>query len=329
MLIKFIIKRLIVLCPILVLISIVSYAVIELPPGNHVQTLIDAYERDGIHVEEDTIKMWKAKYGLDKNLFLQYLFWIKPIVLDFDFGNSFHYQKPVTEILSERIPRTIGISILAIAVQWLIGIPIGIYSAIKKNSIQDYIFSFFGFIGLAIPPFMLAIVLVYYIFVTTGWAMTGLYSPEFVNLPWSFSKFLDLMKNISLPIIILSVSGVAILVRIMRAALLDELQKNYVVTARSKGLSEYVLLLKYPVRVALNPLISTIGWVLPATVGGEIIVSKVLNLDTTGPILLEAILNEDMFLAGGIIFLLSVLTVIGTLLSDILLAMMDPRIRYE
>ena len=329
MLIKYILKRILILIPIVILISIVSFVVIELPPGNHVQTLIDAYERDGIHVEEDTIKMWKNKYGLDKNLIYQYIFWVKPILLEFDFGNSFHYQKPVTEILSERIPRTIGISILAIALQWIIGIPIGIYSGLKKNSIQDYLFSFIGFIGLAIPPFMLAIVSVYYIFVTTGWAMTGLYSPEFENLQWSFSKFLDLMKNISLPIVILSVSGIAILVRIMRGAILDELQKNYVVTARSKGLNEYFLLLKYPVRIPLNPLISTIGWVLPATVGGEIIVSKVLNLDTTGPILLEAILNEDMFLAGGIIFLLSLLTVIGTLLSDILLALIDPRIRYE
>lgn len=159
--------------------------------------------------------------------------------------------------------------------------------------------------------------------------MTGLYSPEFENLPWSFDKFLDLMQNLSIPLIVLSTSGAAILVRIMRGSLLDELKKQYVITARTKGLNEYVMLFRYPVRIALNPLISTIGWILPATVGGEIIVSKVLNLDTTGPILLEAILNEDMFLAGAIVFILSLLTVFGTLLSDILLALLDPRIRYE
>ena len=326
---KFILNRLLVLFPIIVLISMVSYLVIELPPGSHVQTLIDNYERDGVHVEEGTKKMWKAQYGLDKHIFVQYLLWMKLIVFEFDFGNSFHYQRPVTELLAERIPRTFGISILVIAIQWLIGIPIGIYSALNKYSIQDYIFSFIGFIGLAIPPFMFAIVLVYYIFVATGWAMTGLYSPEFENLPWSFDKFLDLMQNLSIPLIVLSTSGAAILVRIMRGSLLDELKKQYVITARTKGLNEYVMLFRYPVRIALNPLISTIGWILPATVGGEIIVSKVLNLDTTGPILLEAILNEDMFLAGAIVFILSLLTVFGTLLSDILLALLDPRIRYE
>ena len=242
---------------------------------------------------------------------------------------SFTYNKPVSDILNERVPRTIAISLGAILVQWIIAIPIGIFSAIRKYSVFDYIFTLIGFIGISIPGFMFAIVLVYLVYVNTGYAITGLYSEPFRNAPWDINKFYDLMKNISIPLIVLGSSGAAVIIRILRSSMLDELEKQYVITARSKGMSEMKILFKYPFRIAINPLISTIGWLLPAAVGGEVVISKVLNMPTTGPVLLKALMGEDMYLAGGILFILSILTIIGTLISDILLAMLDPRIRYE
>jgi len=208
-------------------------------------------------------------------------------------------------------------------------VPIGIYSAVHQYSFSDYVFTFLGFVGLSFPAFLFAIVLVFLVFQYTGWAITGIFSSAFENAPWSLAKFWDMVKNMTIPMIVLSTSGAAALIRILRATLLDELKKQYVITARSKGLREMRLLFKYPVRVAINPLISTIGWLLPAAVGGEIVVSLVLNLPTTGPILLSSVLDQDMYLAGGILFILSSLTLVGTLISDILLVAVDPRIRFE
>ena len=327
--ILYIIKRIFYLFPLAILISILSFIIIQLPPGDYVTEWEYNMIAQGYNPTEEEILMLKERYHLDKTYVEQYVRWMSNIIFYGDFGVSFTYNKPVSDILSERVPRTIAISLGAILVQWIIAIPIGIFSAIRKYSVFDYIFTLIGFIGISIPGFMFAIVLVYLVYVNTGYAITGLYSEPFRNAPWDINKFFDLMKNISIPLIVLGSSGAAVIIRILRSSMLDELEKQYVTTARSKGMSEIKILFKYPFRIAVNPLISTIGWLLPAAVGGEVVISKVLNMPTTGPVLLKALMGEDMYLAGGILFILSILTIIGTLISDILLAMLDPRIRYE
>ena len=327
--ILYIIKRIFYLFPLAILISILSFIIIQLPPGDYVTEWEYNMIAQGYNPTEEEILMLKERYHLDKTYVEQYVRWMSNIIFYGDFGVSFTYNKPVSDILSERVPRTIAISLGAILVQWIIAIPIGIFSAIRRYSVFDYIFTLIGFIGISIPGFMFAIVLVYLVYVNTGYAITGLYSEPFRNAPWDINKFYDLMKNISIPLIVLGSSGAAVIIRILRSSMLDELEKQYVTTARSKGMSEIKILFKYPFRIAVNPLISTIGWLLPAAVGGEVVISKVLNMPTTGPVLLKALMGEDMYLAGGILFILSILTIIGTLISDILLAMLDPRIRYE
>ena len=327
--ILYVIKRIFYLFPLAILISILSFIIIQLPPGDYVTEWEYNMIAQGYNPTEEEITMLKERYHLDKTYIEQYVRWISNIIFYGDFGMSFTYNKPVSDILNERVPRTIAISLGAILVQWIIAIPIGIFSAIRKYSVFDYIFTLIGFIGISIPGFMFAIVLVYLVYVNTGYAITGLYSEPFRNAPWDINKFYDLMKNISIPLIVLGSSGAAVIIRILRSSMLDELEKQYVITARSKGMSEMKILFKYPFRIAINPLISTIGWLLPAAVGGEVVISKVLNMPTTGPVLLKALMGEDMYLAGGILFILSILTIIGTLISDILLAMLDPRIRYE
>lgn len=324
----FIVRRLLMLIPFLFLISALAFVVIQLPPGSFVDTYKRNLEAQGGTVNEGQLKALEARYGLDKPLVVQYGLWISNILFRGDFGNSFRYQRPVVDILQERLPRTIIISLVSIVFTWIIAIPLGIIAALKKNSVWDYLLTFLSFIGLSLPAFLLAILLMYVVFANTGWLVTGLYSPEFQDAPWSVAKLVDLLKNVWLPLIVLAVTGAAGTIRVLRATLLDELQKPYVITARAKGLAEWRVILKYPVRLAINPMISTIGWLLPAVVGGELVVSKVLNLPTVGPIILEATLAQDMFLAGAFVLLLSMLTLIGTLISDILLAWLDPRIRY-
>ena len=324
----FIVRRLLMLIPFLFLVSALSFVVIQLPPGSFVDTYRRNLEAQGGVVNEGQLRALEARYGLDKPLLVQYGIWISNIIFRGDFGNSFTYQRPVVDILWERLPRTIIISLVSIVFTWIIAIPLGIIAALKKNSVWDYVLTFLSFIGLSLPAFLLAILLMYVVFANTGWLVTGLYSPEFQDAPWSVAKFADLLKNVWLPLIVLAVTGAAGTIRVLRATLLDELQKPYVITARAKGLPEWRVILKYPVRLAINPMISTIGWLLPAVVGGELVVSKVLNLPTVGPIILAATLAQDMYLAGAFVLLLSMLTLIGTLISDVLLAWLDPRIRY-
>jgi len=324
----FILRRLLMLVPFLFLVSALAFIVIQLPPGSFIDTYRRNLEAQGGTVNEAQLKAIEVRYGLDKPVIVQYAIWTWNILSRGDFGNSFRYQRPVADILWERVPRTVGISLLAIVFTWIIAIPLGIISAIKQYSIWDYVLTFLSFIGLSVPAFLLAIVLMYVVFTQTGWLVTGLYSPQFQNAPMSMAKFVDLLKNIWLPLLVLAVTGAAGTIRVLRATLLDELQKPYVTTARAKGLPEWRVILKYPVRLAINPMISTIGWLLPAVVGGELVVSKVLNLPTVGPIILEATLAQDMFLAGAFVLILSALTLIGTLISDICLAWLDPRIRY-
>lgn len=325
----FVVRRLLLFVPLVFLISILSFILIQLPPGDYLTSYIETLRASGQEVNEAEVTRLKAMYGLDRPMHIQYFRWISNILLHGNFGRSFQWDRPIADLLLERVPRSMAISILSIIFIWVTSFPIAVYSALNKYSIFDYLFTFLGFIGLAMPNFLLALVLMWLVYSWTGWAVTGLFSPEFTGAPWSWAKLLDLLKNVWLPMVVIGVGGTAGLIRVLRATLLDELNKQYVITARAKGLPKWKLLLKYPIRVAVNPVISTLGWMLPMIISGETIVSIVLNLRTTGQLLLESILTQDMYLAGSIVLVMSTLTVIGTFISDLLLAWLDPRIRYE
>jgi len=324
----FLLRRIVYMIPTLFLVSIVTFIIIQLPPGDYLDTLAADLGEAGV---EDTGVMdaLREQYGLGQPIYVQYFKWMRGILLYGDFGLSFEKNRPVTDLIWDRLGWTFAISLLTLLFIWFTALPIGIYSAVRKYSVGDYVATFFGFIGLAIPNFLLALVMMYIAFKYFGQSVGGLVSPEYLDAPWTFDKFVNLLQHIWMPIVVVGTSGAAALIRIMRANLLDELYRPYVVTARAKGMSEFQLLLRYPVRVALNPFISTIGWILPTLVSGEIIVAVVMNLPTTGPLLLRALLVQDMYLAGSLILIVSMLTVVGTLISDILLALVDPRIRYQ
>lgn len=315
--------------PTLLAVSVVAFAIIQLPPGDYLTTLMADWASQGGAVEAGTLDALRDRFGLDQPIYVQYWKWISGIVLHGDFGVSFEHNKPVSEIIWGRLGYTFLISGMTLVFIWVMAIPIGIYSAVRQYSIGDYIATLFGFIGLAIPSFLLALVLMYVTAVVFEASVGGIFSMEYAGAPWSVAKFIDFLKHVWMPILVVGMAGLASLIRVIRANLLDELHKPYVVTARAKGLPEWRLILKYPVRIALNPLISTIGWILPSLVSGEIIVSVVLSLPTSGPILLRSLMAQDMYLAGSIILMVSTMTIIGTLISDILLALVDPRIRYQ
>lgn len=322
-------RRVLLMIPTLLVISLVAFIIIELPPGDFLTTLAASAASKGERIDQETLEAMRVQYGLGEPIYLQYWKWMSSILTRGDFGQSFYWNQPVKQLIWERLGLTFVLSGLTLIFTWLIGFGIGIYSAVRQYSLGDYIFTFLGFIGLAVPNFLLALILMYLSFSFFGLSITGLFSDDFVNAPWSVARVLDMLRHIWIPIIILGTSGAASLIRVMRANLLDELHKPYVVTARAKGLDERELLLRYPVRVALNPFVSTVGWSLPALVSGEVIVSAVLGLPTSGPLLLTALLQQDMYLAGAFILMMSSLTVLGTLASDVLLAWLDPRIRYD
>jgi len=324
---QFIARRVLYMIPTLFAISIVSFIIIQLPPGDFLTTLVAQLSSQGESVNQEALEALRRQYGLGEPIWIQYLIWMRNILLHGDFGDSFEYSRPVRDLIGSRMAWTVGISLGSLLVTWLIAFPLGIFSAVRKYTVGDYVLTFFSFLGLAIPEFMLALVLLYLSNEYLGLSVGGLFSPEYQDAAWSFGKFADLLGHLWIPVIIIGVAHTAGLVRIMRANLLDELNRPYVVTARAKGLGERKLLLKYPVRLALNPFISTAGWTLPAIVSGEAIVSIVPSLPTVGPLLLRSLQSQDMYLAGSLILLTSVLTVIGTLVSDILLAVLDPRIR--
>jgi peptide/nickel transport system permease protein len=324
----YIARRIVTLIPILFLISVVAFVIIELPPGDWVTRQITNLRNSGIQVGEDEALRLTKMYGLDKPAHERYLTWMRGILLEGNFGWSFQWNRSVNELLAERIPLTIAITLAALLLSWAIAIPVGIYSATHQYSSLDYVFTFLGFIGLATPGFLVALILAWVIFSSTGFSPLGLHSNEFLNAPPSMAKTIDLLKHLILPLLIVGLTSTGVTIRVMRANLLDELKKQYVITARAKGLKERELLWKYPVRMAINPMISTVGWVLPGLVSGEVLVAIVLSIQTTGPLLLRATLEQDMYVAGSIVLILSTLTVIGTLLSDIALAALDPRIRY-
>lgn len=307
-------------------ISVVSYAIIQLPPGDFVDSYIANLSASGSMVSAQEAEALREQYGLNRPIWVQYAKWIDRVVRG-DFGMSMEWGRPVTEVIGDRLWLTIVISIAAIVLTWGIALPIGIYSAVRQYSIADYIFTFVGFVGLAVPNFLLALIVMYLGFRFFDASIGGLFSPEYELAPWSWAKVWDLTRHLPLPSLILALAGTAQLIRIMRANLLDELRRPYVVTARARGLQEWRVIMKYPVRAALNPFASTIGYLLPFVVSGSIVISLVLSLPTVGPLLLRALVAQDMFLAGAIVLLLGVLTVIGTFLSDLMLMWIDPRIR--
>ena len=325
----YIIRRVLLLIPTLLAISVLVFIIIQLPPGDYATNYIAVLAASNEVVDQNTAADLRARFGLDQPLIVQYAKWMYNIVTRGDFGISFEWQQPVSDLIWERMLLTLILTLSTLIATWAIALPIGVYSAVRKYSIGDYFFTMLAFAGLAIPSFLLALVLMYVAAIELGQDVGGLFSAEYQNAPWSIGKSLDLLHHLWIPVIILAVSGTASLVRIMRANMLDELGKPYVTTARAKGLSEFNLLVKYPVRLALNPFISTIAWLLPNLVSGSVIVAIVLNLPTAAPLLLESLKSQDMYLAGAFILLIMALTLIGSLVSDILLALVDPRIRLE
>jgi peptide/nickel transport system permease protein len=323
----FVIRRLMLMIPMLFILSIISFTIIQLPPGDFLSTYIQRLEASGQTFNQTEIDGLKRMYGLDQPVYIQYLKWMGT-VFNGTFGRSFIYEQTVSEVLSTRLPMTIILSFSSLIVVWAVAIPIAIISATQHNTLVDYFFTFLGFIGLASPSFLLALVLGYLLYLVSGTMITGLYSQEFANAEWSMAKLINLLSNVWFPIIIIGIGGTAGLIRTLRATLLDELRKPYVTTGRAKGLSETRTLLKYPIRIAMNPVFSTIGWILPGLINGGVIVGIVLNLQTIGPVLNRATLSQDMYLAGSIVLILSALTIVGTFISDILLAWLDPRIRF-
>jgi peptide/nickel transport system permease protein len=324
----FLIKRLVSLVVTLFAVSLVAFAIIQLPPGDFLTSYITNLAADGQSTSQALVDKLRENYGLDQSIFVQYGKWMNNILSKGDFGQSFEWNRPVEDVVNSRMGMTVVLALVTLMITWIIALPIGVYSAVKQYSTGDYIATIIGFIGVAVPDFLISLVLMYIAFKYFNQSVGGLFSQDYENADWSYAKLLDLLSHLWIPVIIIGLSGTASLIRVMRANLLDELRKPYVITARARGLPEWKVIMKYPVRVALNPFISTVGWVLPGLVSGSIIVAVVLSLPTAGPLLLKSLLTQDMYLAGAFILLLSVLTMIGTLASDILLALVDPRIRY-
>ena len=324
----YMIRRILMLVPILIGMSMVAFFLIQLPPGDYVTMRINQMRMSGITVSEDMAEQLTIEFGLDQPAIVRYFRWVGGIVTRGYWGRSLQWNMPVHEILKERVPMTIVLSVSSLIFSWIIAIPIGIYSATHQYSLMDYIATIFGFIGVATPGFLLALVLAWIAFSKFGFSPLGLHSQEFADAPASWAKFVDLLKHLILPMIIIGLSNTGVTIRVVRANLLDELNKQYVITARAKGLSEWKLLMKYPVRMAINPILSTIGFVLPGLVSGAVLIDIVLSLQTVGPILLRATLAQDMYLAGSITLVLSALTVIGALIGDLALVLVDPRIRF-
>ena len=325
----FIVQRILIMIPMLVAISILSFVIIQLPPGDFLTSYVAQLRQEGDEVDEAELASLRQRYGLGQPAYVQYLKWISGVLLKGDWGQSFEWQKPVSELIWERLGLTMALSLGALLVGWFIAIPVGVYSATHQYSWLDYIMTTFSFVGLGTPGFLLALIILFLVQSLLGMNVGGLFSDEYILEPWSWPKIVDMLKHIWVPMLIVAVNGTAGNIRITRANLLDEINKPYVETARAKGVKEGRLIWKYPVRVALNPFFSTVGWSLASLISGTTLVAMVLSLPTTGPMLLRSLTSQDMYLAGSFLFLLSTLTIIGTLMSDVLLAIVDPRIRME
>jgi peptide/nickel transport system permease protein len=325
---RYIARRLLLLPFLLLVYSFVIFVIMQAPPGDFLTAYVATLAASGTSISADHLQALRHDYGLDQPFVIQYLRWMQNLFSG-NLGLSLEYRRPNAELIGEQLTLTIALALMAFILTWIIAVPAGIYSATHQRSVLDHIFTVINYVGVATPNFMLALILMWIAFAYFGISVTGLFSPEFVDAPWSVARVIDLLEHMWLPALVLGIAGTARLTRIMRANLLDELNKPYVVTARAKGLREWRLVLRYPVRLALNPLVSTIGWYLPALFSGSLIVATVMNLPNIGPLLLRALINQDMYLAGGILLIYSFLTIVGTLLSDVLLALIDPRIRME
>ena len=325
---NYIIRRVLLMIPTLVAISVLIFIIIQLPPGDIITSRLQELQAEGQDISEEQIEALRARYNLNDPLHIQYFKWIGGILVG-NMGYSVMYGQSVNNLIWERLGFTLLITFSATLLTWLIAFPVGVYSALRQYSVLDYAATLMAFVGLATPNFLLALVLMYLGYEWFGIAVGGLFSPEYASADWSMGKLGDLLAHLWIPAVVIGMGGTAGMVRIMRANLLDELGKPYVTTALAKGLHPTRLVIKYPLRIALNPFISTVGWMLPHLISGAAIIAVVLSLPTTGPLLLDSLKNQDMYLAGSFLLMLSALTVIGTLLSDILLAITDPRIRYE
>jgi peptide/nickel transport system permease protein len=325
---KYIIRRILTMIPTLLVISMLVFVIIQLPPGDYLESHIAELQSQGEAVDEQKIAFLREEYGLDRPMYEQYFFWVTGM-LQGDFGYSFEYNLPVSEVVGDRLLLTILISVVTILFTWLIAFPIGIYSATHQYSWGDYGLSLLGFLGLATPNFLLALIMLYFANVYFGTSIGGLMAPEYIDAAWSMDKLVSVLEHLWIPVVVIGTSGTAGMIRRLRANLLDELQKQYVVTGRAKGLSPGKLLRKYPLRVSLNFFVADIGNLLPTVISGAEIVAVVMSLPTTGPILLSALQSQDMYLAGSFLMFLAVLTVVGVLVSDLALAVLDPRIRLQ
>lgn len=327
--VSYLLRRLVYMMLVLFLVSIVSFYIINLPPGSWINNYALELEASGDEVDQSELAFLTTRYGLDRPLHEQYIKWIIPLLTEGDFGQSFEWGQPVWPLIEERLFLTLIIAIFSIVFIYVVSIPIALYSAINQYSAGDYFFSFMGLVGLATPNFLIALVFMVIMLRVFGITPGGLFSPEYLREPWSLAKFWDMVTHLPVPVIVVGTAGTAELIRILRAQLLDEFQKQYVITARSKGLKERFLIIKYPLRMAFNPIVSSLGNLLPRTISGTTIVAVVLGLPTTGPLLLRALIAQDTFAAASMLMMLSVMTVVGVFISDMLLMWLDPRIRYE
>ena len=325
---NYLIRRILTMTITLAVISALVFIVIQLPPGDYLTTYIAELESQGEIVAPEKIEFLRLQYGLDLPMYQQYFVWVFGLVQG-DFGYSFEYNLPVTEVVGDRLYLSMMLNFATVFFIYLVAFPIGVYSATHQYSWGDHGLTFLGLIGLATPNFLLALVLLYLANLAFGTSIGGLMEPEFINQPWTWAKAISVLEHLWVPVIVIGTSGTAGMIRRLRANLLDEMQKQYVVTGRAKGLSEIRLLVKYPLRMSLNPFIADIGSLLPQVVSGSVIVSAVMSLPTTGPMLLSALQSQDMYLAGSFLMFLAMLTVIGMFISDLLLAVLDPRIRLE
>lgn len=327
--IGYILRRIGIMIPTLFVISIISFTVIQLPPGDFLSSYVASLRAQGDTIDQAEIEALRERYGLGMPMHQQYLKWMGGILLRGDWGQSMEWQKPVKELIWERMALTVALSTAALMVSWFIAIPLGVFSATHQYSIPDYVLTFISFVGVGTPGFVLALLVMWFAMSQFGLNVGGLFSEQYINAPWNWDKIVDMLQHLWIPVLILALNSTAGGLRTTRANLLDELNKPYVETARAKGISEWKVIWKYPVRVALNPFFSTVGWELANLISGATLISMVLSLQTTGPMMQRALLSQDMYLAGSFLLLLSSLTVLGTLISDVLLAWVDPRIRLS
>jgi len=325
---RYILQRLLLIPVLLFLFSVMVFALVQAPPGDYLTSYIATISSSGSSLDQAEIAALKQQFGLDQPVYIQYLRWMQSLVRG-NLGLSLEYQRPNSELIMERLGLPLALALLAYVITWVIAIPLGLYSATHRNTIMDYLTTVLNYVGVAPPNFMLALILMWWAYSQFGLSITGLFSREYEQAAWSVGKVIDLLKHIWVPMIVIGIAGTARLTRVMRANLLDELNKPYMVSGRARGLSEWQLVMKYPVRLAINPLASTIGWYLPELFSGSLIVATVMNLQNIGPLLLRSLINQDMYLAGSILMIYCFLAIIGTLLSDLLLAWLDPRIRME